>query len=77
LCFKLLGTGFAGNIHGLREMFMPDQHIDAFGDCSSVARPPLGDEAISAPSPFLARFGTVMFWGVVAAIVIARVFVGV
>jgi len=56
---------------------MSDQHFDAFGDRSSAVQPRPDDELISAPSRFLARFGATLFWALVAAIVIARVFVGV
>jgi hypothetical protein len=56
---------------------MSDQHFDAFGDRSITVRPRPGDELVSAPSQFLARFGATLFWALVAAIVITRVFVGV
>jgi hypothetical protein len=56
---------------------MSDQLFDAFGDRLGSVRPRPGEEAISAPSRFLARFGTTLFWAVVAAIVVTRAFVGV
>jgi hypothetical protein len=56
---------------------MSDQHFDAFGDRLSAVRPRLGDEVMSSPSRFLARFGTGLFWVVVAVIIITRVLVGV
>jgi hypothetical protein len=56
---------------------MSDHAFDKFGDPVIGGRRGFGEPAGSDTSPFLARFGVTLFWGLVIVIVSARILAGV